>query len=142
MIKIERKEGVVFVNEKEIISCEHNKKKEVVNIWRCDGSTSFTHVENVLFCNKNDIEWKENGTTVEKLQAKIEEHEKLFSALRRGHWHMVDLLNVYEGFRDKVFNLLKDKEMPELANEIITQLDSRLDEVDKHWKEIEEKYEK
>lgn len=134
MIKIERKEGVVFVNEKEIISCEHNKKRKEVYISRSDGSTAFRHVESVMYSNKSDTEWIEDGSEVAKLKEKIKQQEKSCSRLWRGMHRETEKIEMYERFKYAALCLLRNNGMPE---HIVDKLEADLEETEKKWDKID-----
>lgn len=134
MIKIERKEGVVFVNEKEIISCEHSKKKKEVYISWSGGSTAFRHVESIVYSNKSDTEWIEDGSEVAKLKERIEQQEKSLSRLRRGMWREGEKIEMYERFKNAAICALKENCIP---IHIVDKLEADLEETEKKWDKID-----
>ena len=149
MIIVRTNNGDHFINEEETLQVIHNKDVATVEVWpsrwgdqKQPQSYLIEYVEFVQYLYGKDIQWKDEGSEVERLKAHAERRDKAISEmLRRGryinHWleiHRDAIYKIKETARKAIIGV-----GPEAINAIIEDAEK---EYEKSQKEFEEMLEK
>ena len=112
MIIVDTTGWMVFVNNKETISCQHDKQKKTFYIkYSADGIFKIEHVERVRYINdEKNVEIEDAGTA---LQNTRETYEKQLQELRNKYDKMMEWAN---NLRDEYMKL--DEENGRLQDEV------------------------
>ena len=84
MIIVKTKNGDRFINDKAVTIVEHDREKAVVNAHGEKGA--YYHIEDVegiIYTNDaQPIAWRDDGSEIERLQKKLDEHRELGNKMR------------------------------------------------------------
>ena len=103
MIIVKTKNGDKFVNDKNIISLEHNRERKTVTYWAVDRKhgNGFLDVEAVIYTNDvQPTSWQDEGSDIKRMKERLDDQR------REAEW------------LSKCTNELR-KALNELANEIV-----------------------
>ena len=143
MIIVKTSRGDVFVNEKNMISLEHDKKnKFALHKYREDDRLVINNVESVLYSTLIE-EYKSEGSEVLKLKAKIKELSDSSYKNRRMAVMYSDKVNDYDYFVKSIGQAINGKDLTlEALLAIIKHnldiLNDRIEGINKIFKETEE----
>ena len=83
MIIVETKDGMVFVNNRQTITCDHSRKLKKVYVKTADGIDVINNVSRVRYVSdEKDIEIEDAGTELQKLRNRYDETMKWANNLR------------------------------------------------------------
>ena len=145
MIIVKTDNGAKFVNEKEAVMVCHDKKAKQVSFHTREMMQGVTinDVESVTFITDTQaVEWKDEGSEVEKLKATIESKDnEIKMLLRRGryinHWleiHRDAIYKIKETARKAIVGIA-----PEIINNIIEDAEKEYEKSQKEFDEMLEK---
>lgn len=145
MIIVKTDNGAKFVNEKEAVMVCHDKKAKQVSFHTRETMQGVTinDVESVTFITDTQaVEWKDEGSEVEKLKATIESKDKEINMLLRRGRYINHWLEIHKDAICKLKETAKKAVVgvgPEAINAIIEDAEK---EYDKSMKAFEEMLEK
>ena len=152
MIIINTKNGALFVNEKETLMIEHNKKDKSVFIVYKDRPYNVYKVESITYTTDvHDTEFKEDGSEIIRLKKKLEKVEHNLSRLSAHfsfirEWYLIyedaiDSINssISQAERDGVSIYLSPKGIIENAEKKIIESKKKFSEVCNRWDEEDKK---
>lgn len=98
MIIVKTKNGDHFINDKAVIKVEHNKERATVTCYADKGIYSYIeNVEQVVYTSDaQPVEWKDEGSEIQRLKADLEKERKVFSHLCEHFGYMRDWFMIYE----------------------------------------------
>ena len=143
MIIVKTSRGDVFVNEKNMISLEHDKKNKcALHKYREDDRLVINNVESVLYSTLIE-EYKSEGSEVLKLKAEIKELSDSSYKNRRMAVMYSDKVNDYDYFVKSIGQAINGKDLTlEALLAIIKHnldiLNDRIEGINKIFKETEE----
>lgn len=145
MIIVKTNNGAKFVNEKEAVMVCHDKKAKQVSFHTREMMQGVTinDVESVTFITDTQaVEWKDEGSEVERLKAYAERKDKEISGIIRRGRYLNQWLEIHRDAIYKIKETVKDVIVgigPEAINAIIEDAEK---EYDKSMKEFDEMLEK
>lgn len=113
MIIVKTTNGAKFVNEKEAVMVCHDKKAKQVSFHTRETMQGVTinDVESVTFITDTQaVEWKDEGSELEKLKAKYDEHMEWSGKLRDEYMKMDTENSQLKSEVEKLRNLVKTME--------------------------------
>ena len=97
MIIVKTKNGDHFINDKAVIKVEHNKERATVTCYGDKGIYSYMeNVEQVVYTSDaQQVEWKDEGSEIQRLEAELEKEQKKFSHLLEHFGYIRELYWTY-----------------------------------------------
>ena len=149
MIIVKTKNGDHFINDKAVTTVEHNKERATVGCYADKGIYSFMeNVEQVVYTSDaQPVEWKDEGSEIQRLKAIIEEKEKELSQTYEHFAYIRDWFFIYQNalydiksaiFRSKNGSKCEDS----VINAIIDEAEKKYEESEKRFKEARAKWDK
>jgi hypothetical protein len=149
MIIVKTKNGDRFINDKAVMTVEHERDKAVVNVYADEGWYSHIEdVESVLYTNDaQPTSWNDEGSEIQRLKAVIEKKEKEMSQTYEHFAYIRDWFFIYQNafvdiknavFRSKNGSKCEDS----VINAIIDEAEKKYEESEKRFKEARAKWDK
>ena len=149
MIIVKTKNGDRFINDKAVMTVEHERDKAVVNVYADEGW--YSHIEDVeglLYTNDTQpTSWKDEGSEIQRLKAVIEKKEKEQSQMYEHFAYIREWFFIYQNalydiksavFRSKNGSKCEDS----VINAIIDEAEKKYEESEKRFKEARAKWDK
>ena len=152
MIIVRTNKGDRFINEEETLQVIHNKDKANVEVWPSrwgdrqpqpqPQSYLIKSVESVQYMHGKEIQWKDEGSEVERLKAYAERKDKEISGIIRRGRYLNQWLEIH---RDAICKLKETAKKavvgvgPEAINAIIEDAEKEYEKSQKEFDEMLEK---
>lgn len=152
MIIVRTNKGDRFINEEETLQVIHNKDKANVEVWPSrwgdrqpqpqPQSYLIKSVESVQYMHGKEIQWKDEGSEVERLKAYAERKDKEISGIIRRGRYLNQWLEIH---RDAIYKLKETAKKavvgvgPEAINAIIEDAEKEYEKSQKEFDEMLEK---
>ena len=145
MIIVKTDNGAKFVNEKEAVMVCHDKKAKQVSFHTRETMQGVTinDVESVTFITDTQaVEWRDEGSEVERLKAYAERKDKEISGIIRRGRYLNQWLEIH---RDAIYKIKETAKKavvgvgPEAINAIIEDAEKEYEKSQKEFDEMLEK---
>ena len=141
MIIVRTKKGDHFVNDKAVIKVEHNKERATVTCYADKGIYSYMeNVEQVVYTSDaQPVEWKDEGSEIQRLKAELEKKKKEYSQLCE---HFGYVRELYWAYESALISIKEQSKQVECENKgIYVSPLAIIEAAEKKCKESEEKFE-
>ena len=147
MIIVKTKNGDHFINDKAVIKVEHNKERATVTCFADKGIYSYMeNVEQVVYTSDaQQVEWKDEGSEIQRLKADLEKEQKKFSQLLEHFGYIRELYWTYGAALMAIKELANHAEMKgeniESPLYIIEEAENKCKDAEKRFESARKKWE-